>query len=168
MDIMGESETVEPLDLTDVKSYLALSPTDESVDGLLTQYCTFARQRIEPYLPFWLAEREATARGRLDCMGRAVIRGPVQTLRTASVRETPDDDWEDLDISSVTLDGVLLDFGEDHAGWEAEVSFRTGSRLPAPVQNAMLMMVRNLYTDRTADPLTPAVASLIAPYRRRL
>lgn len=166
MDIMGETAVVEPLDLTDIKAYLALVPTDTSMDGLLLQCASQARERLEPYLPFWIAEREIEAEGSLDTMARGTVKGPVSAVRSASVKRATG--WESVEPSGIGAEGGLLLFPEDCAGLEAKVAYRAGSCLPGPVQTALLMMVRQIYTDRTSDPLTPAVAGMIGPYRRRI
>ena len=54
MDIFGEDNTIEPVDLTDVRSFCSMSSTDQSEDHLLSILISSARAELEQWVPFCL------------------------------------------------------------------------------------------------------------------
>ena len=149
-----DGSTVEPIDLTDVRSFLSMSTTDTSEDVLLTLLISQCRARLEQYLAFFVAEQDCEA-GVKDI--RVVdLRGPVQHLTAVTT-----EDGEDI-TSLCILEGHTLTL-PDYSGW-VRIEYRSGAFVPPAVQTALLVMVRNMYVDRTADPITPEVLHIVSDW----
>ena len=150
---------VDPVDLTAVKSYLSLNLAESSEDALLTSLIQQARGIIDEWLPFW------TSMSTVDCItesdGIIRLKGPVSQILGVYVFEQGF--WEDITENCVLyLDGVGIP--EDVRGKSVKVTYSTDGSCPAPVQTAILMMVRTLFLDRNANPMTDAVMRIITPY----
>lgn len=86
--------------------------------------------------------------------------GAVQTLAPANYEVSVRKDG--AEIRAVTGWPSVGDYLDP-----VEVEFVAGSGCPAPVATAIVMMVANIYDGRSGDEmLSPAVRSLIAPFRR--
>lgn len=166
MDIFGEDNTIEPVDLTDVRSFCSMSSTDQSEDHLLSILISSARAELEQWVPFWIAERSVILHGMAE--PRIVLRGPIIAVSEVVLKTGKDSDedggWTDIS-EECTLEGNVLTLPEGAEG-PLQVEIVTGSYCPKPIQTAILMMVRNAYSDRTADPMTEDVFAMISPYRR--
>lgn len=164
MDIFGEDTTIEPVDLTDVRSFCSMSSTDQSEDHLLSILISSARAELEQWVPFWIAERSVILHGMAE--PRIVLRGPIIAVSEVVLKTGKDSDedggWTDIS-EQCTLEGNVLTLPEGAEG-PLQVEIVTGSYCPKPIQTAILMMVRNAYSDRTADPLTDEVRSLASPF----
>lgn len=164
MDIFGEDNCIEPVDLTDVRSFCSMSSTDQSEDHLLSILISSARAELEQWVPFWIAERSVILHGMAE--PRIVLRGPVIAVSEVMLKTGSDSDedggWTDIS-GGCTLEGNVLTLPEGAEG-PLQVEIVTGSYCPKPIQTALLMMVRNAYSDRTADPLTDEVRSLASPF----
>lgn len=167
-------ETAEPIDLTDVRSYLAMDPDDTSEDPVLTESISFCRDRLEAVLPYHLAERPVTFSKALCgwcLMPQEVIelKGPVLAVEGVSLTlpgnvtaEVPPTCWDLFrDVMTVRTRDALseLDLSDRPIG--ITVAYRAGAHVPPLVKNALLMMVRNRYERRDEDPLSPAVLSTV-------
>lgn len=153
-DIFSIDGIVEPIDLTDVRAFLSMSATDTSEDALLSLLISQCRARLEQYVPFFLAERDAEI-GVLESPD-VCLRGPVQELTKVTT-----EDGTDI-TAECELDGHVL-YLPPVAGW-VRVEYRTGAFVPPEVQTALLVMVRNLFVDRTADPMTAEVHRLMGSW----
>lgn len=152
------SDTVDPVDLTAVKSYLSLNLADSGEDSLLTALMDTARGVLDDWLPFW------TSMATVDCITDArpviTLKGPVSQI--LGVYRFEDGFWEDItEGCTLYLDGVGL---PENVHGTIKVTYSTDGNCPAPIQTAILMMVRTLYLDRTANPMTDSVMRMIAPY----
>lgn len=149
---------VDPVDLTAVKSYLSLNLAESSEDSLLSALVTQCSGILEKWLPFWMSM------ATIDCITDAkpiiTLKGPVSQI--LGVYHFDNGFWEDItEGCTLYLDGVGLP--EDIRG-SIKVTYSTEGSCPAPVQTAILMMVRTLYLDREANPMTDAVMRIITPY----
>lgn len=148
------SDIVEPITVAEVRTFIGLADEDTADDALLTMFITLARQRLEPYLPFYLASQ--TVRVPINA-GDTVIKGPVG--RGWSVT---DRDGHDITASCglrmIAADWVLT---SPRDGW---MTYLSGSVCPDSVRLALFTMVRNLCTDRAQDPLTDAVRAMCSAY----
>ena len=150
---------VDPVDLTAVKAYLSLNLTVSSEDALLTSLVTQSRGILDEWLPFW------TAMSTIYCIANAtsdtiVLKGPVSEVLEVCV--FVDGEWVDItEDCTQYLDSVTIP-GDVHG--RVKFVYSTDGFCPAPVQTAILMMVRTLYLDRNADPMTDAVMRIITPY----
>lgn len=168
------SPTSEPIDLPDVRSYLAMEDGDESQDALLTDAISFCRDRLESVLPYYLADREVTVKRSLCAWGlpphvNVELRGPVLSVDgiTLATREgmdvtVPGRAWFEFE-GNLTIDiRAALDGIEPRpVPVGVTVRYHAGAHVPPVVKNALLMMVRNRYERRDEDPLTDAVMSSI-------
>jgi hypothetical protein len=153
-DIFSSDGIVEPIDLTDVRAFLSMSPTDSSEDVLLKLLISQCRSRLEDYLGFFVAEQDC----EVGVCGVPVVdlRGPVQTLEAVET-----EDGTDI-TDRCELVGHTLHL-PDVDGW-VRIAYRSGAFVPVAVQTALLIMVRNLFTDRTSDPMTREVFHLVGDY----
>ena len=149
---------VDPVDLTAVKAYLSLNLAESSEDALLSSLITQSRGILDEWLPFWMSM------ATIDCITDAKpvipLKGPVSQILGVYVFDNGF--WEDItERCTLYLDGVGLP-GDVHGS--IKVTYSTDGSCPAPVQTAILMMVRTLYLDRNANPMTDAVMRIITPY----
>lgn len=150
-DVFSTDGIIEPIDLTDVRAFLSMSPTDTSEDVLLQTLITNCRASMEQYLPFYVASRQIEVRVINDTV--VDLRGPIEAL-VSVVTESGEDITD-----RCTLTGHILRLPRVD-GW-VRVTCLTGAYVPAPVQTALLVMVRNLFVDRTSDPITPEVLHIL-------
>lgn len=156
-DVFNTDSVLEPLDLSDVRSFLSMSLTDTTEDNLLTMLITQARAIMERWLPFWLAVRQIEMREVVGPDYSVIMKGPLLSVDMVK-------DVEGTDITSEsTLVGEILRLPYGTKG-PIQVTFTTGACVPEAIQTALLMVVRNLYIDRASDPMTAEVRSLIADY----
>ena len=153
-DIFTNDGTVEPVDLTDVRAFLSMSPTDTSEDVLLKLLISQCRARMEEYLGFFVAEQNCEV--GVNGLTMVELRGPVQNL---DIVET--EDGTDITNQCVLRGHTLYLPPTD--GW-IRIEYRSGAFVPTSVQTALLIMVRNLFTDRTSDPMTNEVLHLIGDF----
>lgn len=153
-DIFTNDGTVEPVDLTDVRAFLSMSPTDTSEDVLLKLLISQCRARMEEYLGFFVAEQNCEV--GVNGLTMVELRGPVQNL---DIVET--EDGTDITNQCVLRGHTLYLPPTD--GW-IRIEYRSGAFVPTSVQTALLIMVRNLFTDRTSDPMTNEVLHLIGEF----
>ena len=176
---MPDFSIAEPVDLADVRSYLAMEPDDETEDPLLSDCIAFCRDRLESVLPYWLAEREVTVHRRLCSWGlpqtvSMELRGPVLGIERVSLAmrdrtslEVPAKAWFEFDGElSVDLRCALCDLDPRPVPVGMTVEYRAGAHVPPLVKNALLMMIRNRYERRDEDPLTDAIMSMVYPETR--
>ena len=166
--------TSEPIDLPDVRSYLAMDDDDQTQDAILSDAISFCRDRLESVLPYHLADREIELKKSLCawCLTPSVtmeLKGPV--LSVDEVTLTARDGTEVTVPSScfIEFDGDLtIDLRAAVDGIDPRpvpvgvtVRYHTGAHVPPVVKNALLMMVRNRYERRDEDPLTDAVMASV-------
>lgn len=153
-DIFSNDGIVEPIDLTDVRAFLSMSPTDTSEDVLLKLLISQCRARMEEHLGFFVAEQDCEV--GVNGLEVVELRGPVQSL---GLVET--EDGTDI-TDKCSLKGHTLHIPPTD-GW-VRIAYRSGAFVPVSVQTALLIMVRNLFTDRTSDPMTNEVLHLIGDF----
>lgn len=150
-DVFSTDGIIEPIDLTDVRAFLSMAETDTTQDVLLSTLITNCRASMEQYLPFFVAPRPMVS--LVIDTPIVDLRGPVESLTSVTTEAG-------VDITaSCTLEGHVLTIPPTVG--RVRVEYVTGAYVPAPVQTALLVMVRNLYVDRTADPITPEVLHIL-------
>lgn len=152
-DIFSIDGAIEPIDLTDVRTFMGLGEYDTSEDVLLLTAITSCRAILEQHVPFWLASRTV----HCDAEGPDVqLRGPVEDLVSVTTEDGTDiTDRCTLADCTVTLPA---DAGR------VRIEYLTGAYVPVPIQTALLIMVRNLITDRASNPMTAEVRGLCGPH----
>lgn len=171
---MDSNPIAEPIDLPDVRSYLSMDSTDETVDALLTDAISFCRDRLESVLPYHLAEREMVVSQALCtwCLPSTMtmeLKGPVLSVDDVTLAtregvdvEVPASCWFTFDGRlTVGLRASLSGIDPRPVPIGITVRYRTGAHVPPLVKNALLMMVKNRYERRDEDPLTDAVMSSV-------
>lgn len=164
----------EPLDLPEVRSYLAMDDDDQTQDAILSESISFCRDRLEAVLPYYLADREVVLKKSLCawCLTPSVgfqLRGPVLSVDEVTLATR---DGLDITVPSmcyVEFDGELsIDLRAAVEGIDPRpvpigvtVRYHAGAHVPPVVKNALLMMVKNRYERRDEDPLTDAVMSSV-------
>lgn len=183
---MLDHSVAEPIDLADVRSYLAMDPDDQSEDPLLTDCIAFCRDRLESILPYRLAERELRESKDLCtwCLMPDItmpLQGPVLEIYTVDVvlrdgtavsaergRWWIFDEVLHIDVRGI-MDDHRRDMGKDcpvPPPVGVTVDYRCGSHVPPVIKNALLMMVRSRYERRDEDPLTDAIRAMVYPETR--
>lgn len=166
--------TSEPIDLADVRSYLAMDDDDQTQDAILSECISFCRDRLEAVLPYYLAERDVSESRALCswCLVPEVdipLRGPVLeiqevrlTLRDSTEAVVPRDVWRLFDgVLTVSVRMALRELRIESTPIGLTVDYRAGAHVPPVVKNALLTMVRSRYERRDEDPLTDGVMSSI-------
>lgn len=179
---MIDLSTTEPIDLTDLRAYLAMEPDDTSEDPLLTECIAFCRDRLESVLPYHIAEREVRTDKALCtwCLMPDTVmdlKGPVLeildvtiTVRGGDEVMVPMDYWWaygcelHVDVPGA-MSGITWD-GDAPAPIGLTCVYVTGAHVPPVVKGALLMMCRSRYERRDEDPLTSDVMSMIYPETR--
>lgn len=149
-------EIIEPLDITDVRMYLQIPDSDDSRENaLFLQFISMARARLEPMLPFYISKQTITLTG--DALaGHALVKDGVMRIESAVVLD-PKGVARDLKVGPPV--GGAIRF-PPMAG-DYRIRIRTAMTCPPDVKMALLMMVRNLWEDRTSDPLTEEVMQAV-------
>lgn len=150
----SDTGVLEPLDLSDVRAFLSMSVKDTAEDHLLSNLISQSRAILEPWVPFWLAVRQTKRVLFAFPDSTILLKGPLQ-----SIDKVQDAHGSDI-TSECVLRGIVLSVPRGTLS-PCTVEFTTGAYVPEPIQAALLIMVRNLYVDRTADPMTAEVHSII-------
>lgn len=169
----------EPIDLSDVRSYLAMDPEDVSEDPILTEAISFCRDRLESILPYYIAERDVRETRDLCswCLmpeESMELRGPVLSvdkvsavLSDGTAVDIPLEMWFVFNGRlTVCIRDALEELGTDLRPIGIVCDYHAGAYVPPVVKNALLMMVRNRYERRDEDPLTEAVLTSVYPETR--
>lgn len=164
----------EPIDLADVRSYLAMDDDDQTQDAILSECISFCRDRLEAVLPYYLAERDVSESRTLCswCLVPEVdmpLRGPVLDIREirltlcdSTEAVVPRDAYRLFDgMLTVSVRMALRELGIEARPIGLTVDYRAGAHVPPVVKNALLIMIRNRYERRDEDPLTDAVMSSV-------
>ncbi len=160
----------EPISVADVRSYLSMEPDDTGDDPVLTSAIESCRDRLESFLPYYLASRRVTASRDLCTWGlmpsdcTMTLKGPV--LEIVSVRvESPMDSvtvpadrwWRDGLTVHADIGGLL------QGATRMVTEYTSGSHVTPNVRRALLMMVKSVYERRDEDPLTDEVYRIVMP-----
>lgn len=165
-----DEATAEPIDLTDVRAYLCMEPDDTAEDAALTEAISYCRDRLEAYLPYYLAEREVRVERPMRGAPHDLtmeLTGPVLELHAVEVvladgsrvRVPNQLRWCFADVLHVDVAHALRGVRARAPPMGVSCEYRAGAHVPPIVKNALLMMVRNRYERRDEDPLTEAVAA---------
>lgn len=153
----SDTGILEPLDLSDVRAFLSMSLKDSGEDHLLSTLISQCRAIMEMWVPFWLAVRQMKIRAVVSHDSTVHLKGPLQSIDKV-------EDAEGIDITDMcTLRGEVLSVPRGTCD-PLVITFTTGAFVPESIQSALLIMVRNLYVDRTADPMTAEVHSIISDF----
>lgn len=177
-----EEPAIEPLTLTEVKSFLRVE--HDADDDLIASLVKAARCEVE----------SATRRALITQGWRIALDGwpasgrivsPISPLRAVTAARVRDagGDASDLELSAFTLDtvsspgviefdrGLVSEPGQFIAGIEIEITAGYGetfASVPEPLRQAMRLLIARYYEQRdriAGDKLPDTVAALIAPYR---
>lgn len=153
----SDTGILEPLDLSDVRAFLSMSIKDDAEDHLLSTLISQSRSIMEMWVPFWLAVRQISMRAIIGRDGAVGLKGPLQSIDKV-------EDGDGIDITDMcTLRGERLSVPRGALD-PLTITLTTGAFVPEVIQSALLIMVRNLYVNRTADPMTVEVHSIIADF----
>lgn len=153
----SDTGILEPLDITDVRAFLSMSLKDTAEDHLLSTLISQSRAIMEMWVPFWLAVRQMKIRAVVSKDSAVHLKGPLQSVDKV-------EDAEGIDITDMcTLRGEALSVPKGTYD-PLVITFTTGAFVPESIQRALLIMVYNLYVDRTADPMTSEVHSIISDF----
>lgn len=152
----------EPIDLTDVRDFLALDRDDISESPILTSAIPACRSRLEGVLPYYLAEREVSATFD-DVRTRDLsvrLKGPVLSIERVSLWSKGHEHIISPEDYSL-MPGNVLYVGDIPEPGSLTVTYRAGSYCPPVVRTALLMMVKSVYERRDEDPLSDEVRNMI-------
>ena len=153
---------IEPITLEEAKTFLRVDHDDEN--DLIGTLIRAARERLEDRLNVTMIERQM----RFDCSDGgdiALPRWPISSVDTVTLDEGPSTAFTlDLRARPVVVTVAL--------GAPVSVTFTAGygvstDDIPAPLRQAMLLLVANAYEHRTDIPETMPlmVDALTMPYR---
>ena len=168
-------DLIEPVLLTEMKTYLRISPDETFNDALVTQLIKTARQQLEGYLNISLVDKTVTARLQNEI-------GYMQLPYSApsiTITEVTDDDDNVIDSDNYKLKGNMLSVystptainnfysGCSIATVVYDVAYPDG--LPEHYKTAIMQQVSWLYERRGDEmdrALSPLVKISLKPYRR--
>ena len=154
-------QALEPVAVADVRAFLSLNVHDTEEDALLSMLIAGARARAETYLRRTIAPQTVTV---------TTGAGPVVELpdTPAYVQEVLlDADGATTDVTARTrVTGRYLHtpFGRMRNAL-LTITYTSEEYCPPDVRQALLVMVRNSYTERGSDPFTEDVRAMLAPHR---
>lgn len=157
-------QTLEPVTIADARAFLSLNMTDTAEDALLDMLISGARAEAETYLRRRIAQQEV----RLVYSARPMIELPDVPVFIQQVILRRGANAQDITTGSKLVDDSTLQVPLASRDGSVEVVYVCQEYCPPQVKNALLMMVRNAYTDRSADPMTDDVKRILAPHRRLL
>lgn len=150
-------QAIEPITVADVRAFLSLPVSDTQEDALLELLISGARAQAENYLRRHIAQQEVWQRIIANRSGAYDSVDGITMLNEVLL------DGKDITAScSVSGNGWLL---YPPSIGILDVFMTVSEYCPADVRNALLMMVRTSYTDRSANPLTGEVKALLDQHR---
>lgn len=156
----SNDRVTEPITLVEVRSFLSIEPTDQSVDAYLLNAVSMVRTRIEDMLPFWIADRIVTVKSPNRC--KIPVKGEIGRIIKATLYH-PDGLIEDVTdrcgfFSTPNGSCLYPPMVEDTA---VEIEFSVIGYMNDTVRLALLTGVRNAYTNRSSNPITEEVVNII-------
>lgn len=155
-------DIIEPVTVADIRAYLSMNLQDSAEDSLLMGFASTARERAEQYINRAIAPREIVREIGTPNSGTIYLPDKVRVL----IRVDYELGADNSDITS---------YCKASAGGRVTLPPMTRGTFfiryvpeeyaPETVRTAILMMVRNLYADRAADPLTADVKNMLKPHR---
>ena len=150
-------QVLEPITVADARAFLSLPVTDTQEDALLELLISGARAQAENYIRRRIAQQEVWDRVIANRTGRHDSVDGITMLTEVLLNGT--------DITS--------ECSVNGHGWLVyppsvgilDIQYTTEEYCPPDVRNALLMMVRNSYTDRSADPLSEEVKGILEKHR---
>ena len=180
----SQPPALEPVSLAEAKTYLRVDHGDE--DSLISSMITAARRFAEDYTRSALIAQQWSLALDKAPAGRFITlpRGPVMSV--VSIVTVDDNDISTpFDLGQVVLslrDGKV--HLKDTASWPTSTRVTDGititwqagygasaSDVPAPIRQAILQLVAQMYQDRSVLPAGavathPTVSLLLSPYRQ--
>ena len=153
-------QALEPVTVADARAFLSLNIHDTEEDALLEMLIAGARAEAETYLRRRIASQEV----RMRTSARPVLELPDAVLYIQSVIKRTASGEEDLTATTSLNGDSVLSIPTDHDG-DLYITYTCEEYCPPQIKNALLMMVRNSYTDRSSDPMTADIKSILAPHR---
>lgn len=159
-------DIIEPVTVADIRAYLSLNMQDSTEDSLLMGFASTARERAELYINRAIAPREIVREiSTPNNTGVAYLPDKVRVL--VRVDYVLGDDGSDITSYCRATAGGRVSLPPMTRG-TYYIRYVPEEYAPETVRTAILMMVRNLYADRAADPLTADVKAMLTPHRRLL
>ena len=153
---MADSD--DSVTLAEAKTFLQLQTSDTSEDAVLDDLIVMARTRLESELPFGIATKTLTV--ITECHHRVELKGRVDKVET--VERTVDFVTTDItDECTIDLDDLYTPYDMGRV----EVTYIQSGYCPQDIKMALLIMIRNLYTNREQDPYTDTVRVMTDRYR---
>ena len=153
-------QVLEPITIADARAFLSLNLHDTEEDALLEMLISGARAQAETYLRRHIAQQEV----KILLSSRVEVEVPDRILFLNEVTAKYADGDYDLLPETVIVGDNTLEIPCDRGG-QLRISYMCDEFCPPEVKSALLMMVRNSYTDRSANPLTEDIKGMLAPHR---
>ena len=150
-------QIMEPITVADVRAFLSLNIHDTEEDALREMLIRGARSQAETYLRRHVAQQEVKT-----TIQRAPRSDMWQAPDTIALLHRVTVDNEDVTDQCNIHGGDVI---THPVGFTVVIEYTCEEYCPPEITTALLMMVRNSYTDRSANPLTDEVRALLAPHR---
>lgn len=162
----------EPISVADVRAYLSMEPDDTGDDPVLESAIVSCRDRLESFLPYYLANRDVRTSRDLCSWGliqsdcTIPLKGPVLEVVEvlaenlgASVR-LPPERWV---LDGLTIHADVSGMLPPGPSPRITVRYTAGAHVTPSIRRALLTMVRSVYERRDEDPMTDEVYRMVMP-----
>lgn len=154
-------QALEPVTIADARAFLSLNIHDTEEDALLEMLIAGARAEAETYLRRHIAQQEVRI---IHSAGPAVeLADTPAFIQEVEWRRGLQDSEDITALCSLTEYNELITPADRNG--ILRITYVCEEYCPPQIKNALLMMVRNAYTDRSSDPMTEDIKSILAPHR---